>query len=66
MSSLLFATLFLLIPAAVPSPTQSLLQPLPKGFKEGNSSVVYVKDRLTLLPGGFSHTKDGMESNFAL
>jgi hypothetical protein len=37
----------------------TILQPLPKHFKEGKSSVVYIKDRLNNLPMGFHHTDDG-------
>jgi hypothetical protein len=49
-------TLFAALSSAI-RPT--ILQPLPKHFKEGKSSVVYIKDRLNNLPMGFHHTDDG-------
>lgn len=42
------------------STSTSILQPLPKHIKEGDSSVVFVKDRLNVLPEGFKHTGDGI------
>src|SRR5277367_1430650 len=42
------------------SAAPSLLQPLPKSFNPGNAKVVFIKDRLSVLPKGFAHTKDGM------
>lgn len=38
----------------------SILQPLPKHIKEGDSPVAFVKDRLNVLPEGFKHTEDGI------
>lgn len=51
-------TLFAALSSATGS-RPTILQPLPKHFKEGKSSVVYIKDRLNNLPMGFHHTDDG-------
>jgi len=42
------------------SASSSILQPLPKSFKPGNAKVVFIKDRLSVLPKGFTHTTDGI------
>jgi hypothetical protein len=56
-------SLLLLAFAAVGTATSSILQPLPKHFKQGNAKVVFVKDRLTTLPKTFKHTKEGIPSS---
>jgi hypothetical protein len=48
------------------SPTPPLLQPLPKHFKPGNATVVFIKDRLPILPKGFTHTEDGIDPHFII
>jgi sugar lactone lactonase YvrE len=40
-------------------PSGTILQPLPKGFDPGNASIVYIRNRLNILPQGFEHTKEG-------
>jgi hypothetical protein len=51
--------LSLLLSSVSARPSQSILQPLPKHFDAGDASIVFIKDRMNVLPGGFEHTKDG-------
>lgn len=60
MKAIVFLSLFLSAVSARPS--QSILQPLPKHFDSGDASVVFIKDRMNVLPEGFEHTKDGKTS----
>jgi hypothetical protein len=59
-----FSTLVTLLASAVlpvgTSASPSLLQSLPKSFNPGNAKVVFIKDRMSVLPKGFTHTGDGM------
>jgi hypothetical protein len=40
-------------------PSLSLLQPLPKHYDAGDAAVVFIKDRMNVLPEGFGHNKEG-------
>ena len=40
-------------------PSLSLLQPLPKHYDAGDAAVVFLKDRMNVLPEGFGHNKEG-------
>jgi gluconolactonase len=44
-------------------PAQSILQPLPKYFDAGDAAVVFLKNRLNVLPEGFGHTQEGNSPN---
>lgn len=59
-----FSTLVTLLASAVlpvgTSASPSLLQSLPKSFNPGSAKVVFIKDRMSVLPKGFTHTGDGM------
>jgi|SRR5271155_1356425 len=37
----------------------SLLQPLPKHYDAGDAAVVFIKDRMNVLPKGFGHNNEG-------
>jgi len=40
-------------------PSLSLLQPLPKHYDAGDAAVVFLKDRMNVLPDGFGHNEEG-------
>jgi hypothetical protein len=50
----------LLLSHVVARPSSSILQPLPKGYDAGDAGVVFLKDRLNVLPEGFRHHEEGM------
>jgi len=54
------ALVALLVGSANTRPAHSVLQPLPKHFDAGDASVVFIKDRLNVLPEGFGHHEVGV------
>ena len=54
------ALLSLLLSCVDARPSQSILRPLPKHFDAGDAKVVFIKDRMNVLPEEFGHKKDGM------
>jgi hypothetical protein len=41
-------------------PSKSLLRPLPKHYDAGDAAVVFINDRMNVLPQDFEHTEDGI------
>jgi gluconolactonase len=60
------AWLLLFLGYVASRPSRSLLQPLPRHFDAGDASVVFVKDRMNLLPEGFGHSEEGTFPPFDL
>jgi hypothetical protein len=58
MLTILLTSLFL--SCAVARPSSSILRPLPKHYDAGDASVVFLKDRMNVLPEDFSHDEEGM------
>jgi hypothetical protein len=53
-------SLSFLVGVVVGRPSKSLLRPLPKHYDAGDAAVVFINDRMNVLPPDFEHTEDGM------
>jgi hypothetical protein len=54
------ALISLLLSSVAARSSPSILQPLPKHYDAGDAAVVYIKNRMNVLPEGFGHTADGI------
>jgi hypothetical protein len=56
--------LSLLAGVVVGRPSKSLLRPLPKHYDAGDAAVVFINDRMNVLPLDYQHTEDGIPNTY--